>query len=172
MWTLTVRQSLRAGSLLQWMLIACVAWLIVDTAFVSSSSGDTHPINKSASGSSSQRTELAQGTLDQYAGIWERDLQQVLIKPKVKPKPKVKEPAPKQVALPRLLATFVENGKAWALLVTNKGTQVVRKQGTSIGSFDIVSIASGSVSLRRGDKVYELSVPKPKTSSTRTRRRG
>lgn len=99
--------------------------------------------------------------LSQLSAIWERDLRQTLIEPPKPPAPKAEPPPrPKPVSLPRLVATFVEQGQAWGIFTgLGKGTRVL-PVGAQFGSFEIIRIDTGSAKLRTGGRDYEIEVPK------------
>lgn len=94
--------------------------------------------------------------------IWKLDLRQDLLPPKPKPAPDPPPPppSPPPLKLPRLLATFVEGGRAWAVLLETSGTQRVRAVGDNVELFEIAVINPGACTLRHADKTYELQVAK------------
>jgi hypothetical protein len=101
-------------------------------------------------------------------GIWERDLRQRLIEPEPAPKPKPKPPPPPPpVRLPRLLATFVENGQAWGLFVDQRGNQRVRSAEGRIDDFDIIRIDPGRAQLGRDGKTYDVKTVQEKARGHR-----
>lgn len=152
-----VERFLRAA---QWALVVGIAWLLMGMVLGSKALPRPNIVAGPATDGDATPSFQSQHDLDQFAGIWKRDLRQTLIEPKPKPKPKPKAvPPPKPPQLPRLLATFVEHGSAWGLFVDTKGGTRVRRSGASIDAFDIASIGRGSARLRRGSHTYEVSVP-------------
>ena len=169
----TVRQLERLTRVLQWIVVATAALLALDTAFLREPLPKPHLVESLPPSSTAPSATSNHTTLDELAGIWSRDLRQTLIEPEPRPRPKPKPPpAPAQVTLPRLLATFVEDGKAWGVFVDEKGTQRVRPVGARIHDFNIVDIFPGAVRLRRGDRTFDVEVPKPRSSRRRPQRRG
>jgi hypothetical protein len=65
------------------------------------------------------------------------------------------------VALPKLLATFVEDGQAWGLFVESGGSQRVRAVAGAVDGFTIVSIAPGRATVEKAGQTYELEIPRP-----------
>lgn len=156
----------------QWTLVAGAVWVLAGMVLGSSSLPRPRFITESIAENAAANSQQAQREIDQFAGIWKRDIRQTLIEPEAKPKPKPKPaPTPKPPKLPRLLATFVEQGNAWALFIGSKGGTRVRRSGTSIDSFDISSVGHGSARLRSGSNTYEVSVPLPKNQGSLGRRR-
>ena len=144
----------------QWALVVGIAWLLMGMMWGSNTLPRPDIVAALVTDEDAVPSAQSQQDLDQFAGIWKRDLRQTLIEPKPKPKPKPKAvPPPKPPQLPRLLATFVEHGSAWGLFVDTKGATRVRRIGASIDAFDIASIGRGSARLRRGSHTYEVSVP-------------
>jgi hypothetical protein len=161
-----VERFLRAA---QWALVVGIAWLLIGMVLGSKAQPRPNIVAGPVTEGDAAPSSKSQQDLDQFAGIWKRDLRQTLIEPKPKPKPKPKRkavPPPKPPQLPRLLATFVEHGSAWGLFVDTKGATRVRRSGASIDAFDIASIGRGSARLRRGSHTYEVSVPVSKSAGS------
>ena len=157
---LSIRQVERFLRATQWTLVAGTAWLLMSMVLGSKTLPRPNIVAESVPDGDAAPSSHSRQDLDEFAGIWKRDLRQTLIEPKPKPKPKPKAaPPPKPPKLPRLLATFVERGSAWGLFIDTKGATRVRHSGASIGTFDIASIGRGSARLRRGSSTYEVSVP-------------
>ena len=165
---LSIRQVERFLRATQWTLVAGIAWLLMGMVLGSRTLPRPNIVAAQVTDGDAAPSSQSQQDLDQFAGIWKRDLRQTLIEPKPKPKPKPKAvpPPPKPPQLPRLLATFVEQGSAWGLFVDTKGATRVRRNGASIDAFDIASIGRGSARLRRGSHTYEISVPVSKNAGS------
>ena len=75
----------------QWILVGCAVWLVMDTAFLRP---DLFKPNLAAGGEivPEPPSPEARVSLSQLEGIWTRDLRQVLIEPKPKVKVKPKPP--------------------------------------------------------------------------------
>jgi hypothetical protein len=95
------------------------------------------------------------------AGIWKRAMRQALTEPQTPnpPPPKPVPPPRPPPALPRLAATFVEQGRAWALFVDENGSTRVRAASDRIGDYVIAAISPGVATLQREEKSYEVRVP-------------
>ena len=161
---------------LQWSLTACLGFVIVRAVY-SSPEVPVSALSESTSKAESPPETPHRADLEDLAGIWQRSLRQALIEPKIpEPPPAKPPPSPPPVALPRLVATFVENGRAWALLVDEKGTSRVRTETEKVGEFEIVSVSPGATTLRRDDKTYEvrtgdrLGISKPRGSVSSERK--
>lgn len=172
-----IRASVRHVDLflraLQWILIAGAAWVLVGMVLGAKALPRPNIIVNPVPAEDATASVESQRDIDRFAGIWKRDIRQTLIKPKPKhkPKPKAAPPPPKPPKLPKLVATFVEQGSAWALFVDTKGATRVRRSGTSIDAFDIASVGHGSARLRSGSHTYEVSVPLSKNLGSSGRRR-
>lgn len=159
----SIRQVERLLRATQWALVVGTVWLLMGMVLGSKTLPRPNIIADPVPDGDAVPSSQSRQNLDQFAGIWKRDLRQTLIEPKPKPKPKPKAaPPPKPPQLPRLLATFVEPGSAWGLFIDTKGATRVRHSGASIGTFEIASIGRGSARLRRGTHTYEVSVPESK----------
>ena len=168
-----IRQLERLTRALQWTVVTAAALLALDTAFLREPLPKPHLVESLATHDTAPLARSNYTTLDELSGIWSRDLRQTLIEPEPKPKPRPKSPPPPvQVTLPRLLATFVEDGKAWGVFVDEKGTQRVRPVGARIDGFNIVNILPSSARLRRGDRTFDVEVPKRRPSRRRLHRGG
>jgi len=161
---MTYQQTRKLSKMLnggQWLIFGITVLLLIRIFFIAPA------IPQVAKGSdTSIRTSIPNSTttsLDDLAAIWSTNLRQTLIEIPKEPAKKA-PPVPKAppLKLPGLKATFVERGQAWGLFIDTDGSQRVRRAGTLIGSFEIVSIASGIATLRRNVHRYEIKVPKHK----------
>ena len=169
----TIRQLECLIHALQWIVVATAALLALDTMFLREPIPKPHLVESLSTPDYVPLATSNHTTLDELASIWSRDLRQTLIKPEPKPKPRPKPPPPPaQVTLPKLAATFVEDGKAWGVFVDQKGATHVRPVGGRIQDFNIVNILPGSASLRREDKTFDVEVPRPRSSRRQLRGRG
>lgn len=147
---------------IQWVLVGCVLWLVLDSAFFLSELPQPQLVGGEAV-SLEEPPSDEEATLSQFQSIWTRDLRQQLIKPKLKAKPKPKPPPPPPpVKLPKLVATFVEEGQAWGLFVDNRGAQRVLAATGKIDDFQIARVAPGTAKLTRHGKSYTVNVDKRK----------
>jgi len=160
-------QSLETGCFgVQWILVGCAVWLVMDTAFLRP---DLFKPNLAAGAGivPEPPSPKTGASLSQLEGIWTRDLRQVLIEPKPKVKAKPKPPPPPPVRLPKLLATFVEKGEAWALFVDENGKQRVSAASEVIDDYRLARVLPGAATLTRGAKSYTVEVNKPKSAQSR-----
>lgn len=164
-------QSLASGLFgVQWIFVGCAVWLVLDTAFLRP---DLLKPNLAVGAQivPERRSPEAKVTLSQMEGIWTRDLRQVLIEPKPKAKARPKPPPPPPpVRLPKLLATFVERGEAWALFVDKNGKQRVSAASEVIDDYRIARVRPGAATLTHGTKSYTLEVDKLKGAQSRVGR--
>ncbi|MBI4716622.1 MAG: hypothetical protein HY763_02365 [Planctomycetes bacterium] len=110
--------------------------------------------------------------LEALASLWTRDWRQTLIEPPPKPAPvPTPPPPPEPIALPRLLATFVEQEQAWGLFVDASGAERVCPAGATINEFSIVAVQEGSATLKKGNQTYDVEVPKEQHATPRKSRR-
>ncbi len=166
-----LRRLESVGFLLQWVLVGAAVWNILQAGrarhHMASPPLDARTPDVSPSNEPEQPVSEAQ-----LAAMWERNLRQTLIKPKPKKAPEPKRPPPAPpVKLPKLFATFVEQGKSWGLFVDSKGMHRVRAESQRVGGFQIVRIRPGSAQLKRGGTIYDVEVPRHKAPSGPRRQR-
>ena len=154
----------------QWLLGAACLWLVVAVLL----RGEL-PEPALAVASELRADVVSAGSdlkLESFDSIWTRQLRQTLIEPKPKPRPKAepRPPAPK-VKLPKLVATFVEDGRSWGLFIDAKGGLRVRSAGQTIDDFTVVVVTPAQATLERYKKSYKVSVAQDRTRRSRTRRR-
>ena len=164
------------GFVAQWVLVGCATWNLLQAG--SPGPNPATPRLTARTGEEPAPTRPpASLTAAQLQEIWERDLRQTLIEPQPKKAPEPKPPpAPPPVKLPTLVATFVENGKAWGLFVEKSGSHRVRAASHRTDGFDILQITPGAARLRRGHRTYDVYVPMrptglPRPGDKRGRRR-
>lgn len=168
-----VRRLLLLLSLGQLLALVLAGWLAVDTLLLRERPAvprrENRQVEYTTPPASSSPSELAD-----LAPLWERDLNQQLFERPSRPEPKVQPaPPPKPVALPQLLATFVERDRRWGLFVTLEGKARVHPAGQRVDGFQIVAIEQGSARLRRDQHEYQLHIPeRPASDSRRQPRRG
>ena len=160
--------SLRA---LQWVLAGGILWALIDGVFVrdqpSTALADvplsTEPISA---------PDASSIGLDELEPLWRRDLQQRLHDPPPPPSPpKTKTPEPPPPPrLPRLLATFVEDGASWGLFETTKGQARVLPENGTIDGFRIIRVSAGTTTLEQNGKRFEINVPRDKRQSASSQR--
>jgi hypothetical protein len=155
----------------QALLLTLTAWIAVEP-FVRPRS---IPRPRLAESDASQipGSEVPRLGVGDLAGIWKRALRQALIEPKAPepPPPKPAPPPPPPPVLPRLSATFVEQGRAWGLFVDEKGSARVRTASDRVGDYLIVGISPGMATLSREEKTYEVRV-QTRMTPVATKRRG
>ena len=161
----------RCCTAFEWLFLLGAACFVVRTVAFQKPLRAPRPMIAS-SDEGSDREVFTAPSLDDFASIWKRDLRQTLIEPKPKAKPK--PPAPRTappVRLPKLLATFIENGRSWGIFVDAQGVQRVRGASGKIDDFQILRIVPGGVHLRRAGKLHEITVPKTQNATRRPSRR-
>jgi len=99
--------------------------------------------------------------VDWYAPIWQRDLRQPPIPPKLDKKANTPQAPPP--SLPRLLGTFVEPDTCWAHFLTSDGRMRVCKVNETIGTFRVVAVEPGRAQLALGADLHWVDVPRPKS---------
>ncbi len=155
---LTPTLTVSALSVVQWSLVALTALTIVHTG-LAPPRVTIPPLGMADLPPAAREEVPKESASSDLSGIWNRSLRQALIEPKVPdPPPPKATPAP-PVNLPKLSATFVEHGRAWALFVDDKGAARVRTTTEKIGDFTIVEITPGAATIRRDDKTYEVKTP-------------
>ncbi len=157
----------RCCTVFEWLFLLGAAWFVVRAAAFQKPLRAPRPMVASSDAGLDQEM-LTVPPLDNFASVWKRDLRQTLIDPKPKAKPK--RPAPRAappVRLPKLLATFVEDGRSWGIFVDAQGVQRVRGAHGKIDDFQILRVVPGGVQLRRAGKLYEIAVPKTQNATAR-----
>jgi len=154
-----IRQLEASCFVMQWIIVGYALWIGLGILGLRE-----HPslpdLGRESAGVPAPGPSASRRPLDELAGIWKRDLRQTLIDPPPKETPKPKPPpAPPPIELPRLLATFNEEGRSWGLFVDKHGAHRVHTTSQQIDGFDIVAVLPGAAELKRDDKQYQVSVP-------------